>query len=97
MANRRIYQQNHATYSCQYHIVWTTRYRGNILSDKYIKQEFKRIFKQICKWKGFPIHAWHIGDEHIHLYVNENTLSLGTGGKVALAKLQQIAGEKGLI
>ena len=69
MANRRIYQQNHATYSCQYHIVWTTRYRGNILSDKYIKQEFKRIFKQICKWKGFPIHAWHIGDEHIHLYI----------------------------
>ena len=35
--------------------------------------------------------------KHIHLYVNENTLSLGTGGKVALAKLQQIAREKGLI
>jgi len=35
--------------------------------------------------------------KHIHLYVNENTLSLGTGGKVAIAKLQQIAREKGLI
>ena len=46
-------------------------------------------------------HAQEMDEEimkkHIHLYVNENTLSLGTGGKVALAKLQQIAGEKGLI
>lgn len=23
----------------------------------------------ICRWKGFTIHGWHIGDEHIHLYV----------------------------
>jgi 1,4-dihydroxy-6-naphthoate synthase len=36
-------------------------------------------------------------EKHIRLYVNENTLSLGTGGKVALAKLQQIARDKGLI
>jgi 1,4-dihydroxy-6-naphthoate synthase len=35
--------------------------------------------------------------KHIGLYVNENTLSLGTRGKVALAKLQQIALEKGLM
>jgi putative transposase len=40
------------------------------MADKYIKAEFKRIFKMIAKWKGFPIHAWHIGDEHIHLYVS---------------------------
>jgi 1,4-dihydroxy-6-naphthoate synthase len=46
-------------------------------------------------------HAQEMDEEvmkkHIRLYVNENTLSLGTGGKVALAKLQQIAVEKGLI
>ena len=35
--------------------------------------------------------------KHINLYVNENTLSLGTGGRVALAKLENIAYEKGLI
>ncbi len=35
--------------------------------------------------------------KHISMYVNENTLSLGTGGKVALSKLLQIAIEKGLI
>lgn len=69
MANRRIYQLSRCTYVCQYHIVWTPKYRGKVLEDKYIKQELKRIFKMICKWKGFPIHAWHIGDEHIHLFI----------------------------
>ncbi len=46
-------------------------------------------------------HAQEMDEEvmkkHIRLYVNENTLSLGTGGKVALAKLQRIAREKGLL
>jgi 1,4-dihydroxy-6-naphthoate synthase len=35
--------------------------------------------------------------KHIHLFVNQNTLSLGTNGRVALLKLQNIAREKGLI
>jgi putative transposase len=40
-----------------------------VLADKYIKSELGRIFKSIAKWKGFPIRAWHIGDEHIHLII----------------------------
>ena len=46
-------------------------------------------------------HAQEMDEEvmrkHIGLYVNENTLSMGTGGKVALTKLQKIAREKGLL
>jgi len=40
------------------------------MTDKYIKAEFKRIFKAIAKWKKWTILAWHIGDEHIHLYIS---------------------------
>ncbi len=69
MANKRLYQLNHCTYLCQYHLVWTPRFRGKVLTDAYIKTELKRIFKLICKWKGFRIVAWHVGDEHIHLYL----------------------------
>ena len=67
--NGRLYQLDHCTYICQYHLVWTVKYRGKILSDKYIKQELKRNIRLICKWKHFVIKAWHIGDEHIHLYL----------------------------
>ena len=69
MANKRLYQLSHCTYLCQYHVVWTPRFRGKVLADAYIKAEFKRIFKLICKWKGFRIVAWHVGDEHVHLYL----------------------------
>jgi putative transposase len=40
------------------------------MADNYIKQEIKRIFKQVAHWKGLTIKAWHIGDEHIHLYLD---------------------------
>lgn len=69
MSNARIYQLSHCTYVCKYHLVWTTKYHGKVLADKHIKQELKRILKMVCRWKGFPIHAWHIGDEHIHMYI----------------------------
>jgi len=71
MSNGWLYAQpSHCTYTCQYHLVWTPKYRGKVLAEKYIKQELKRIFKMICAWKGFTVHAWHIGDEHIHLFVS---------------------------
>jgi len=69
MGNRRVYQLSHCTYTCQYHFVCTPKYREKVLADTYIKQELKRIFKQISKWKSFKIHEWHIGDDHIHLYI----------------------------
>lgn len=65
----KLYRLEHSTYVCQYHIVWIPRYRGKVLADTYSKQELKRIFKFMCKWKGFTIVAWHVGDDHIHLYL----------------------------
>lgn len=40
------------------------------MADNYIKAELGRIFKQIAKWKGLVITAWHIGDDHIHLVID---------------------------
>lgn len=67
--SRRLYQLSHCTWVCDYHIVWCPKYRGKVLEDKFIKQELKRMFKYIAQWKGLTIRAWHMGDEHIHLYV----------------------------
>lgn len=69
-SQRRLYSLEHCTWECGYHFVFVTKYRGQVLTDKYIKQEFKRMFKQIAKWKGFIIRQWHIGDEHVHIYID---------------------------
>jgi putative transposase len=67
--NGRLYNLDHCTYICQYHLVWCVRYREKLLADNYIKLELKRIFKAIARWKSFDLIQWHIGDEHIHLYL----------------------------
>lgn len=64
----KCYQLDHCTYNCSYHIVFTPRYRGKVLASNFIKAELKREFKQIAHWKSCVIYAWHIGDEHVHLY-----------------------------
>jgi len=66
---KQLYQLEHCTYHCSYHIVWATRYRGKVLADTYIKAELKRMFNQIANWKGLKLYGWHIGDEHIHLHI----------------------------
>ena len=68
--NRRLYQQSHATWVCDYHIVWCPKYRGKVLGDAFIKQELKKMFKYVASWKDLRIHAWHIGEEHIHLFLS---------------------------
>ena len=67
--NGRLYNLSHCTYICQYHMVWVTKYRGKALADTFIKQEMRRIIKSVCQWKGYKLIQWHIGDEHIHLYL----------------------------
>ena len=64
---RTIRTLSHSFYDCKYHIVWAPKYRGNILKDKYIKDELKRILTLVCKWKGFEIFELNIQDNHIHL------------------------------
>jgi putative transposase len=65
----QLYKLSHCTYVCQYHIVWTVKYRGKVLSDTFIKLELKRIFKYVARWKSCQIKQWHVGDEHIHIFL----------------------------
>ena len=69
MANPRLYRQDHAVYHLEYHLVWTPKYRGKVMVSKYIKDEFRRMFKMIAHWKQCEVLGQHIGDEHIHLYI----------------------------
>jgi len=67
--NARLYQLNHSTYICSYHIVWRTKRREKYFESEYSKEELKRILRSISKWKKFVIHSWHVGEEHVHLYM----------------------------
>ncbi len=64
---RTIRTLSHCFYDLKYHIVWTLKYRGNVLAPPKVKEELRRIFESICKWKHWEILELNIQDDHIHL------------------------------
>ena len=55
-------------YNINYHIVWTVKYRHQILEDeieKYLKEELLNIAND----KGFIIQSIECDKDHIHLFV----------------------------
>jgi putative transposase len=63
---RTIRTLSHCFYDLKYHLVWTPKYRGKVLTSDKIKNELRRIFESICKWKHWEIIELSIQDDHIH-------------------------------
>lgn len=54
----------------KYHLVWTPKYRGRVLTTKKIKDEARRTFESICKYKHWDIIEMSIQDDHVHLVLS---------------------------
>ena len=63
---RTIRTLSHCFYDLKYHLVWTPKYRGRVLTSDKVKSELRRIFETICKWKHWEIIELSIQDDHIH-------------------------------
>ena len=66
---RTIRTLTHCFYDLKYHLVWTPKYRGEVLAPPKVKQELFRIFEFICKWKHWEIIELSIQDDHIHFCI----------------------------
>ncbi len=64
---RTIRTLSHCFYDLKYHVVWSPKYRGKVLKDEIVKQELRRIFETICKWKHWGLIQLNVQDDHIHL------------------------------
>lgn len=56
-------------YDLKYHLVRTPKFRGSVLAPAKVKQELRRIFESICKWKHWEIVELNIQDDHIHFCI----------------------------
>ena len=59
----------HTQYDIQYHIVWTTKYRYNILKDK-IALRMRELIRQGCSARKVTIIKGNVGKSHVHLLVS---------------------------
>ena len=65
------YSDTNMVYSCQYHVIWCTKYRRKVL-DKAIQ---KRLHHLICSKQtelDFRVRASEIMEDHVHLILDNN-------------------------
>ncbi len=58
-----------ATYACEYHIIWCTKYRRSVLSSD-IQKRFKEFVIASEEKYGFNVRALETMPDHIHLLIS---------------------------
>ncbi len=57
-------------YNCNYHIVFSTKYRRKVLTPE-IERELKSIVSEVANEKGFEVSVMEVGEQdHVHLFVS---------------------------
>lgn len=56
----------HVVYQCNYHIVWTPKYRFRVLTGA-IKEHLEHDIHMLCEWKEVEVIELSIQEDHIHL------------------------------
>lgn len=59
---------SHVFYRCQYHIVWTPKYRYKILKGKLGKELYRSIYVY-CSMKKCSVVELNVQIDHVHLVV----------------------------
>ena len=59
---------SHVFYRCQYHIVWTPKYRFKILTGNLAKELYRSIYAY-CSMKKCKVLELNVQIDHVHLVV----------------------------
>jgi putative transposase len=62
-------KQSHVVWKCDYHIVWTPKYRFRVLSG-LVKELVEHDVRLLAEWKGCEVIELNVQPDHIHLVVS---------------------------
>ena len=69
MGNKDTSSLAHTTYECKYHIVFTPKYRRQVIYGK-IRADIGKILRQLCEYKGVEIIEAEACKDHIHMLIS---------------------------
>ena len=69
--NKKYKTNNSIVYSCQYHVIWTTKYRRKVLSD-IIQNKLKELILEKQLEYNYEIIEMETMSDHIHLLIDIN-------------------------
>ena len=66
MASSKYKKLSHVVYKCDYHIVWTPKYRFRVLFGE-VKALVENDMRMLCEWKGVEILEMNVQIDHVHV------------------------------
>ena len=57
---------SHTVWDCKYHLVWTTKYRYQLLGGD-VGMRYRELLREIAISKEMIIHAGSINRDHVHM------------------------------
>ena len=57
---------SHTIYHCNYHVVWTPKYRFRLLRD-VVADYMEDKIKTICEWKEVEVIELNVQPDHVHM------------------------------
>lgn len=83
--NKVCHYGNKIVYSCQYHVVFCTKYRKSLLEQGIIQDRCKELLSQTANEFEFSILAMEVMTDHVHVILDVNP-RLGITKAVKLLK-----------
>ncbi len=62
-------KQSHVVWKCDYHIVWTPKYRFRIL-EGLVKEMVEKDIRMLSEWKDCEVEELNVQKDHIHLVIS---------------------------
>ena len=66
MASSKYKKLSHVVYKCDYHLVWTPKYRFRVLFGE-VKVLVENDLRMLCEWKGVEIIEMNVQLDHVHV------------------------------
>lgn len=60
---------SHTVWDCKYHLVWTTKYRYDVLGGD-VGQRCRELLREIARAYDMEIHAAAINKDHVHMLIS---------------------------
>ena len=79
------HRSSHSVFECQYHIVWSTKYRKRVMTLPHEKEFCAQLLRRAASEYGMNIQSIEVDEDHVHIYI-EIPPQRSVGGAVKILK-----------
>ena len=76
---------SHTVWDCKYHLVWTTKYRYQVLGGE-VGHRCRELLREIAMSKEMLIYAGSINRDHVHLLIGVQGITQAILGSASLGQ-----------